>query len=125
MLVPTIRAYLGQRDEYAALAEKVRQQQSRVAELSELDKKWSDPAYIEQEARRRLNMAAPGEKTYILLPVDGLATGKPGIGHGAVVAPNTTKEPWYSQVWDTIVTTDQGKSSDTVETTPIDPNTAK
>jgi cell division protein FtsB len=123
MIVPTLRAYLAQRDEYAALAEQVALQEATVAGLTTQEARWHDPAYIEQQARVRLKMVKPGDISYEVTGVESVAQGEPGSGHGAVVdPPSSTKLPWYGQVWSSIASTDaKGHSSVEADTTPIDP----
>ncbi|MCL2780677.1 MAG: septum formation initiator family protein [Actinomycetia bacterium] len=63
---PTHR-YLAARN---AAAQAQAQQASNEAKLAELNKQlsqWNDPAYVEQQARERLQYALPGETVYVIV----------------------------------------------------------
>ncbi|NTW39417.1 MAG: septum formation initiator family protein [Cellulomonadaceae bacterium] len=108
MLFPTVRAYLGQRAQLAALAADVAAAENHERDLSaELDR-WGTDAYVEAQARERLSYVMPGETAYRVIDpevvveqpaseatVTGTATG-PALPLGGVVA------PWYSTVWDSV-----------------------
>jgi len=64
-----VRIYLNQQAEIAALRAHQRQQQAHIADLRAESAKWNDPAYVEAQARSRLQMGRPGETLYIV--VDG------------------------------------------------------
>ena len=60
-----IRQYFGQRAEIAQMREQVRQQEQRVAQLQADRDRWSDPAYIRAQARKRLHYCLPGETCFV------------------------------------------------------------
>src|SRR5690606_31805760 len=64
VLLPTVRAYLGQRAELESLAQEVAAVEQQHEELqAELDR-WSDEAYVAARARERLSFVMPGETAY-------------------------------------------------------------
>lgn len=90
MLVLPIRTWVGQRAELDTLRTEIDAARDRVAQLQSEQQQWQDPAYVEKQARLRLNMVAPGEAGLILLdPQDR-------IGDEVAEAPPTT---WYEKVW--------------------------
>lgn len=90
MLVLPIRTWVGQRAELDTLRSEIDAARDRVARLQTEQQQWQDPAYVEAQARLRLNMVAPGEAGLILLdPQDR-------IGDEVAEAPLTT---WYEKVW--------------------------
>lgn len=108
MLFPTIRAYLGQRAELDALASDVVVAEQRERDLqAELDR-WSDPAFVQAQARARLSYVLPGETSYRVIDpefvvetptVEGATPGPvagPTLPMGGAVA------PWYTTVWDSV-----------------------
>ena len=92
------KIWLAQRGQIADLRAQTRAQEQHVAELQQQQQRWSDPAYIEQQARLRLHYVLPGEKAYVYLgPKPGAAKPAPKSG----TAPTGTG-PWYSRLWQTV-----------------------
>ena len=105
-LAPTARSLLSQRGEIAALQDKVVQQHQSVADLQREQARWTDPAYVEQQARERLKFVKVGDRSYSVIDP---ATEVPKPPTSAVVAapdadPNA---PWYGQVWQSVKLADQ------------------
>jgi cell division protein FtsB len=90
------RQYVDQRQQIASLREQTRATQERVALLQEQQQQWSDPQYVEAQARQRLHFRKPGEKAYVVLNSTPHATPAP--------KPLTTAptQPWYSSLWDSV-----------------------
>jgi hypothetical protein len=92
------KIWLAQRGQIADLQAQTRAQQQHVALLEQQQQRWSDPAYIEQQARLRLHYVLPGEKAYVYLgPKPGGA--KPAAANSG--GPAATA-PWYSRLWQTV-----------------------
>ena len=96
LLAPTVRSFFSQRGEIAALERQVAQGTERVAQLEAEQERWSDPAYIEQQARERLKFVRPGEVSYTVVGADELEGQQ--IATGAV----SEARPWYDRVWASI-----------------------
>lgn len=64
-----LREYVAQRAQIQELEVERREQRADIAELRREQARWQDPAYVEQQARKRLHYAKPGELTYVV--VDG------------------------------------------------------
>lgn len=62
-----IKEYVGQRTEIAALEQDRRETRARVEALEERQRQLQDPAYIEQQARERLNYAMPGDRIFVVV----------------------------------------------------------
>jgi len=71
VLAPSLRLLVEQQQQISALERSVDESRTEVGDLqSELDR-WSDPAYIEAQARQRLLFVYPGEYSYIVTtPLD-------------------------------------------------------
>jgi len=66
VLAPSLKTFVEQRRQIAALEESVRLAQEQVDDLdSEIDR-WSDPAYVEAQARDRLYYVYPGDITFLV-----------------------------------------------------------
>jgi cell division protein FtsB len=92
-----VKEYLRQRSELAHLRAQTAATQARVEALQELRARWSDPAYVQAQARERLHFVLPGETAYVVLQPN----------HPA--APPTLPKPtaqvlpaWYDQLWDSV-----------------------
>lgn len=107
MLLPTVRAYLGQQAELDALAAEVAAAEQRERELEGERARWDDPAYIEAQARDRLNYAQPGETPFRVIdpeivvdvPVEGAVAGSVP---GPVLPIGGAVTPWYATVWESV-----------------------
>lgn len=120
MIVPTLRAYLQQRAEYAALSERITLQEQSIGQLQAQLKQWDDPAYVEQQARDRLKFVRPGETSYQVIGAEKLL-GDPLAGRSRVVVPNQGDDsiPWYGKMWSSIVIADRPDVDKTVELSPV------
>ena len=96
LLVPTVRAYLGQRSEINSLRDQVAAQQRSVAGLQAEKRRWQDPAYVEQQARARLKFVKPGETSYTVIDATPKEADVPVL-HAATGVPDDL--PWYGTVW--------------------------
>lgn len=72
VLAPSLRILIEQQQEITALRTAVDERGRRVDELDEQISRWSDPAYIESQARSRLYYVYPGEISYLVID-DGAA----------------------------------------------------
>ena len=99
------KIWLSQRGDITTLNNQIRQAEQRVAELNAQDQRWNDPAYIESQARKRLHYVMPGESSKVVLgprPSHQSKAVAEAIAHPA--APPTSDGPWYSQLWQSMVT---------------------
>lgn len=107
MLVPTVRAWFDQRRELEELRAKVTSQEQTVQALTEEKQRWSDPAYVEQQARQRLKFVKPGEVAFTVIGADRLADTREGQVRGQMVAPaDDDQMSWYAQLWTSVELTD-------------------
>ncbi len=122
MLIPTLRGYLSQRAQIDALETEVATRQAAVDQLQGDLARWSDPAFVEQQARQRLKFVRPGETSYQVIDVEGLS-GRDLSGTGSVVRPETTGETtWYSRMWSSLDAADSLSPQDvSAPLAPIDP----
>ncbi len=107
MLVPTLRAYLVQQQQYRDLQASVARSETTVAELRQRKEDWKDPAFVEQQSRTRLRYVRPGETSYVVVGADALRD-RPRHDALSVIDPGHGSAPraWYATVWDSIATGD-------------------
>jgi cell division protein FtsB len=105
-LVPTVGSFLRQRAEIAALQDKVTTQRQTVTALEAEKARWSDPAYVEQQARERLKFVKVGDRSYSVIDPEQAA---PTVPAGASVAAPTAHSdaPWYGLLWQSVQLADQ------------------
>ncbi len=80
-IAPTLRVYLHQRAQISALETKQAQQRQDVAALQAQAQRWNDPAYIEAQARSRLQFVKPGQRSYVVSAPKPAAATAPGQRH--------------------------------------------
>ena len=83
--------------ENASLKQEVDYYRQRVTELN-------DPAYVEQQARERLQFVMPGEKPVVLT-----YPAREEQAAEAQKAREYAENPWYSNLWDALSTPPEGK----------------
>lgn len=108
MLVPPLRAYLVQQQEYRDLQQSVAEQQIAVEDLQARKEQWNDPAFIERQARDRLAYVRPGETAYVVVGAESLREESP---RGSITVidpfPGEGGQPWYDRVWESVRTGDR------------------
>jgi cell division protein FtsB len=67
VLASPVKRYLGSRHDVGAAATQLQQDRDRLAQLARQKARWSDPGYVQQQARRRLQFAMPGDTVYIVV----------------------------------------------------------
>src|SRR5688500_10682310 len=72
----SVHAWWQQRSEIAALEAQNRQTSAEIEDLEDQQRRWSDPAYIRQQARERFGWVMPGEIGYRVIGVDGELKGQ-------------------------------------------------
>jgi cell division protein FtsB len=104
LLAPSVRTYLQQRADIAALQQDIEARKQEQSNLKNDLSRWSDPAYIKQQARDRVNMMMPGETGYWVYDGSGTsaapedsATGTPGASSS-----NPDNLPWVDGLWESI-----------------------
>jgi cell division protein FtsB len=105
-LVPTLRSTLNQRRQISDLQGQLVQQGDTVAALRKEQRQWSDPAYVEQQARERLKFVRVGETSYTVIDAEAAP---PDTGGPKVAAPaqaSTANIPWYGELWQSMVISD-------------------
>ncbi len=103
LAVPT-RTYMAQRAEFSRLQDEHASLTQQVGDYRRRVTKLNDPAYVEQQARERLQYVMPGEKPVVL--------SYPAREEQAVQeqeAREYAANPWYSNLWDALSTPPEGK----------------
>jgi len=98
----SLRAWLQQREEIAAAQADLVQTQARIDALEQAKLRWSDPDYVQAQARERFGWVLPGEVGYRVIDPDGDPLG--AAAQLAAVSPVSDQavEDWYETVWQSI-----------------------
>jgi cell division protein FtsB len=97
MAVYPLRQYVTQQQRINQLQAKQEALAAEVARLEREKARLRDPEYVEQLAREELQMAKPGEETYVM-------SGDPPADQPVqAAAPQAPKRPWYKRLWDKVL----------------------
>lgn len=67
VLAPRFKTLVEQRQQIAQLEQQVDDAQQRLDQLDDEVARWSDPAYVESQARDRLYYVYPGDVSYLVI----------------------------------------------------------
>jgi hypothetical protein len=103
------RAWLQQRSDISALHSQITQHRKAIAALTRAERRWHDPAYIEQEARLRFGWVMPGEIGYRVIDAHGRVLSDGGSSLSQPTPSTPHAEPaWWQSAWGSVV--EAGKS---------------
>jgi len=94
-----VREYIGQRRQIDQLLVTQQSLSQQVKNLQAEQRKFSDPSYIEQQARDQLHYCMTGEKCYVIIGNSPAPDAGP--------ARTTTATSWYSKLWGSVQKADQ------------------
>ena len=95
-----VREYIGQRQQIDQLLATQQSLSTQVKNLQEQQQRFSDPTYIEQQARDQLHMCAPAENCYVII-------GNNSPAPDATPKQTATPTSWYSKLWGSVQKADQ------------------
>ena len=99
----SLRAWLDQRSELAALDAKIAERRATVAALEEEIGRWQDPAYVRAQARERFGWVLPGEVGYRVIGADGKPLGgMPDLPVEPSAEPAHPPEDWWAGLWGSV-----------------------
>ena len=93
VIVPSVQAWVVQRQQIAGLQSTVAQQKATIKDLDDQRERWNDKTFITTQARERLAYVLPGEVSFLVInDVPALQ----GTGEPAPVSRDlqTTKTDW-------------------------------
>jgi cell division protein FtsB len=99
LLASPLHRYFGSRSDVQHASQQLRDDQAELAKTNAQLRRWSDPGYIQQQARVRLQYAMPGDTVYIV-------TG-PGQ-HSDIQTTHkkdkakTADQSWNKRLWETV-----------------------
>jgi cell division protein FtsB len=67
LLASPLHRYFGSRSDVSRAASQLHQDEQQLAALKAQQRLWSDPGYIQKQARSRLMYAMPGDTVYVVV----------------------------------------------------------
>ena len=67
LLASPLNRFIASRGDAGRAATQLRQDQQALTDLQQQQRLWSDPGYIQQQARQRLMYAMPGDTVYVVV----------------------------------------------------------
>src|SRR5665811_682962 len=102
-LIPTLRSTLNQQSEINALRDQLGKQRETVAAMQQEQRQWSDPVFLEQQARERLKFVRVGETSYTVIDAQTAPANSGDLKIAAPATVSTFNGPWYGQLWQSMV----------------------
>lgn len=102
MLAPTVRVFFSQRAEIQSIQADIAAKQTDQTNLKTQITRWQDPAYIQQQARDRINMVMPGETSYWVFGDDGTSSSPSGTSGASGTGSASSGVPWTQALWDAV-----------------------
>ena len=100
LLASPLSRYLGSRSDIRSAATQLQHDRTELANLTRQKALWSDPGYIQQQARDRLQYAMPGDTVFVVVD-KGAPTQIERTtvrGNGA----NQAGQAWNTRLWNSI-----------------------
>lgn len=107
-LFPTVTGYFDQRREVTQIEQQIEAQTEQIAALEGEVEQWSDPDFIERNARERLRFVRPGETAFTILDDTGEVLTEPVPGMAQITNDIHETRPWYGEVWESVKTANDG-----------------
>jgi cell division protein FtsB len=105
VLAPPLHRYLAARGAMQQAEQQRGEDQRQLAELRQQLAQWRNPAYIEQQARDRLQYAMPGDTVYVVLrPGEKIGVG--GQQQRDTEAVQIPGGSWNARLWGSVLTAD-------------------
>lgn len=105
-LIPALRSTLNQRGEIDGLRTRIAAQRDQVAALEQEQRRWGDPAFVEQQARDRLKFVRVGERSYTVIDGDSAPAVTKGVRIASPAQASAANVPWYGELWQSMVIAD-------------------
>ena len=109
VLASPLNRYFGSRSALNGASQQLQSDRQQLHRLNTQLARWSDPGYVQRQARQRLQYAMPGDTVYVVVDhgqqneIDKTA----GSG-GRTTAPRT----WNAKLWDSIIRADRATPAD-------------
>lgn len=100
-LATPLQHYLAQQQAITAARAQAGAQRAAIDQLHHDLQLWSQPGYIEAQARERLRYTTPGTANYDVIGASRRSVALRSQGRASVPADPSTS--WYARLWDSVV----------------------
>jgi cell division protein FtsB len=109
ILASPFQTYLNRRASVAAAERQQQQLNAHVAELQHETDQWNDPAFLERQARVRLQYIRPVDTLYTVLDANGTPLSPPAAAPAEKTARDGHRPSWNSALWSSVQAADASK----------------
>jgi cell division protein FtsB len=99
ILASPFQTYLSRRASVAGSERQQRQLAAEVAQLRQQTEQWNDPAFIERQARARLQYIRPGDTLYTVLNAQGQPLSPEPVPVSRRLVRAAHQPSWNSTLW--------------------------
>jgi cell division protein FtsB len=98
LLASPLHRYFNSRSDVGHAAQQLHDDQKQLADLQAQQRRWSDPGYIQQQARSRLLYAMPGDTVYVVVNPGQ----KSDIEKTAATPASKDVATWNQKLWQSV-----------------------
>jgi cell division protein FtsB len=104
LLASPIHRFLASRSDITSTAQQLRDDQQQLGDLRTQKARWSDPGYIQQQARARLQFAMPGDTVYVVVDKGQRSDIEKTAG---LSSSNPRGSEWNTRLWGSVRAADK------------------
>ena len=113
----SFHAWWNQRQDIAALELRKSIAEDEIAQLEDIEQRWQDPAFIQNQARERFGWVMPGEVGYRVIGLDGELKGDGPTLDSPAPLP---EETWFDRLRSSVAQVDNPPPA--LEAPQVDPD---
>jgi cell division protein FtsB len=98
LLASPLHRYFASRSDVSHAAAQLHADQQQLAELQQQQKLWSDPGYVQEQARQRLQYAMPGDTVYVVVHPGQHS----GVDAQQQVSVEAQQPTWNQKLWHSV-----------------------
>lgn len=102
LLASPLNRYFGSRSDVSHARAQLHDHQQQLSQMQRQSQLWSDPGYIQQQARKRLQYAMPGDTVYVV--VDHGQRSQIRESEPVRDAAKNAAQPWNVKLWRSVET---------------------
>ena len=99
LLASPLSRYFHSRSDLSQAQQQLRSDQQQLEQLRKLKAQWSDPGYVQQQARQRLQLAMPGDTVYVVVDKGAKSQIQQTAGSRAAAKPAGS---WNTRIWTSV-----------------------
>jgi cell division protein FtsB len=104
LLAAPVHRYLASRGQVSSAGAKLHEDRAALARQKAQNLRWSDPGYVQRQARIRLQFAMPGDTVYVVVDKGQRTMIAKSSGVHSTPARGTG---WNTRLWDSVLAADK------------------